>query len=96
MNGSGIYAYIDTIYDEIVYVGQSKRMWDRHVQHTGLSNFKGQPINQILQMNRGRYKFIILKECPVWKLDYWEQTLIALFNPRYNQDKCRDLLIDGW
>ena len=87
MKTSGIYGYIDSVYDEIVYIGQSKNMWGRHKQHYALCNFRNQTINQILQRDYGRYGFLVLKQCPISKLDYWEKTLIALYNPRYNQQK---------
>lgn len=81
---SGIYAYYDTLKDEIVYVGKSNNIPHRHDQHTDPSLKHRQAINSILQNNPNRYSLIVLKKCDVDLLDRWEMELIALFNPKFN------------
>ena len=81
---SGIYAYYDTLKDEIVYVGKSNNIPHRHYQHMDHSLKHRQAINSILQNNPNRYSLIVLKKCDVDLLDRWEMELIALFNPKFN------------
>ena len=81
---SGIYAYYDTLDDMIVYVGQSVNIRKRHNEHFSRRLYDVQKVNSILQNNPERYSLIILKECEVDLLDYWEITFIALFNPKFN------------
>lgn len=80
----GIYGYYDNLKDKIVYVGQSTKIRNRHKQHLMPSAKYSQPFNKILQSNTKRYDLLILKECDISKLNYWEITLIALFNPLFN------------
>ena len=81
---SGIYGYWDTLKDEIVYVGQSVNLKKRLRSHIEPARVNDQKINQVIQNNPGRYKSVILKKCDVESLDYWEITLIALYNPKFN------------
>ena len=81
----GIYGYYDTLKDDLIYIGQSKHINQRHKQHVLSSYYDQQQINKILFNDKNnRYKLLILKECSESLLDYWEITLIALFNPKYN------------
>lgn len=81
---SGIYAYYDNLKDEIVYVGKSNNISNRHRQHMSQPFKHRQAINSILQNNPNRYSLIVLKKCDMALLDNWEMTLIALFNPKFN------------
>ena len=81
---SGIYAYYDTLKDEVAYIGKSVNINHRHKQHTSPSMRDVQVINRILQNNINRYDLIILKECDVEELDHLEMELIGLFNPKFN------------
>ena len=81
---SGIYAYYDNVKEQIVYVGQSTNIPKRHKDHLSPTFYCAQRINKVLQSNPNRYSLIILKKCSPKDLDYWEVTLIALFNPKFN------------
>lgn len=81
---SGIYGYWDKLKDEIVYVGQAVDIRLRHNEHYSPARYNAQTINGVLQSNKNRYEIIILKECSIDYLDFWEITLIALFNPKFN------------
>lgn len=79
---SGIYGYYDNLKDKIVYIGKSSNLKRRYKQHLYAS--KKLQIDKIIRNNPKRYDFIILKKCDDKKLNYWEITLIALFNPKFN------------
>ena len=81
---SGIYGYWDNLKDELVYVGQAFDIKIRHNEHLSPARYNAQTINRILQNNKDRYELIVLKECNIDDLNYWERTLIALFNPKFN------------
>lgn len=81
---SGIYGYWDKLKDEIVYVGQAVDIRLRHNEHYSPARYNAQTINRVLQSNKNRYEIIILKECSIDYLDFWEITLIAVFNPKFN------------
>lgn len=81
---SGIYGYWDNIKDDIVYVGQAFDIKIRHYEHLSPARYNAQTINRVLQNNKDRYTLIVLKECSIDDLNYWERTLIALFNPKFN------------
>ena len=83
---TGIYGYRDKLKDKIVYIGQSVNIEERLVAHMKPSQYSTQRINSVLQTNPDRYCVHILKECDVEDLDYWEVTLISLFNPKHNHD----------
>ncbi|WP_405323587.1 NUMOD3 domain-containing DNA-binding protein [Methanobrevibacter sp.] len=81
---SGIYGYWDNLKDELVYVGQAFDIKLRHNEHLSPARYGAQTINRILQNNKERYDLIVLKKCGIDELNYWERTLIALFNPKFN------------
>ena len=59
----GIYCYVDTWYDIIVYIGKDSSIDKnkRHKQHHYPSNYDAHPINRILQNNPGRYEYRVLE-----------------------------------
>lgn len=88
----GIYCYQDTLNDdEIVYVGKDSYINEsrRHKEHTWPSRYGKQPINRIIQKNKGRYKYKVLKS---WKeKDYNKNLINALeiiyirrYSPKFN------------
>ena len=81
---SGIYGYWDNLKDEIVYVGQAINIKIRHNEHYSPVRYNAQTINRVLQNNKARYDLIVLKECSIDDLDFWEITLIGLFKPKFN------------
>jgi group I intron endonuclease len=81
---TGIYGYMDTNNDTIVYVGQAKDIKARDIAHRSPSVYSRQVINRVLQNNPTRYVLHVLEECSVEMLNHLEQTLIALFNPKFN------------
>ena len=81
---SGIYGYWDNLKDEVVYVGQAFDIKIRHNEHLSPSRYDAQTINRVLQNNKERYELIVLKECGIDDLNFWEMTLIALFDPKFN------------
>lgn len=81
---SGIYGYWDNLMDELVYVGQAFDIKLRHYEHLSPARYDAQTINRVLQNNKERYDLIVLKKCGIDDLNYWERTLIALFNPKFN------------
>lgn len=81
---TGIYGYRDNHTDNIVYVGQAKDIHARDIAHKSPSMYSKQVINKILQNNPTRYTLHVLEECSTDMLNHLEQTLIALFNPKFN------------
>ncbi len=81
---TGIYGYLDNQTDNIVYVGQAKDIHARDIAHKCPSMYSRQVINKILQNNPTRYTLHVLEECSTEMLNHLEQTLIALFNPKFN------------
>ena len=82
----GIYGYWDTLKDEMVYIGQTVNIKQRLMAHMKPSQYNRQKFNRVLQNDPERYEIHILKECAEDELDYWEITLIALYNPKHNHD----------
>ena len=88
----GIYCYEDTLKDnQIVYIGKDSHIHEnrRHKEHLWKSRYNKQPINRILQKNRGRYKYRILKswdECKYNKnlVDALEVLYIRRYTPKFN------------
>ena len=58
---SGIYAYFDLIKEEVVYVGQSVDIDNRHKQHLKPCRYDEQPFNRVLQNNPNRYELRLLE-----------------------------------
>ncbi len=58
---AGIYGYYDTIREEIVYVGQSTDIDERHRSHLKPCRYDEQPFHRILQNNPNRYELRYLK-----------------------------------
>ena len=58
---NGIYGYYDIDKKEIVYIGQSINIFQRHQQHLSPHQYVNQPINRVLQNNFLRYKLIYIK-----------------------------------
>lgn len=81
---SGIYGYYDNLKDKIIYIGQSQNIEKRNHEHKRSSKYNEQQINKVLQKNPNRYDIYILKKCSIDILDYWEITLISLFQPIFN------------
>lgn len=80
----GIYFYIDLKEDEIVYVGQSTDIYQRHRNHLIPSNYNGQPINRIIQNDPPRYILEIERRCSPDELDDLEKMYIELLHPKFN------------
>lgn len=80
----GIYFYRDLKEDEIIYVGQSKNIYQRHRQHFHESKYHDQPINRVLQNDPQRYVLEIERRCTPDELNRLEQDYIALLKPRFN------------
>ena len=82
----GIYGYWDTLKNEMVYIGQAIDIKRRLAAHMKPSEYSRQKFNMALQNDPDRYEVHVLKECTEDELDYWEITLIALYNPKHNHD----------
>ena len=86
----GIYAYYDTVKDEIVYVGKDSHIERdlRHKQHHQSSNYNEQTINRVLQDNKGRYDYKRIYVCPPHldevDLNALEMQYIEALNPKFN------------
>ena len=86
----GIYAYYDTVKDEIVYVGKDSHIERdlRHKQHHQSSNYNEQIINRVLQDNKGRYDYKVIYVCPPHldevDLNGLEMQYIEALNPKFN------------
>lgn len=85
---SGIYAYIDKMNDEIVYVGKDSYIHEdkRHKAHLCECKYKEQQINKVLQNNPDRYDYKILYVGNFNKdlLNALEINTIAEHNPMFN------------
>lgn len=88
----GIYCYQDALKDnEIVYIGKDSYIHEsrRHKEHLWKSRYNKQPINRILQRNKGRYKYKVLKS---WEHGQYHKNLvnalevlyIRRYNPKFN------------
>ena len=86
----GIYAYYDTVKDEIVYVGKDSHIERdlRHKQHHQSSNYNEQIINRVLQDNKGRYDYKPIYVCSPHldevDLNGLEMQYIEALNPKFN------------
>lgn len=85
----GIYCYADTLHeDKIVYVGKDSHIEEsrRHKEHLWNSRRHKQPINQILQKNKDRYKYKVLVKGNIKEkiLNGFEQAFIHRHNPKFN------------
>lgn len=88
---SGIYCYIDTFSNEIVYVGKDSRIDknSRHKDHYKKSRYNDQPINRILQKNLGRYEYKVLESGNISSnfLEALEQCFIKKYNTFEDKNK---------
>ena len=85
----GIYCYIDTNNNEIIYIGKDSAIdkHNRHRQHYSKSHYDNQQINRILQNNPLRYQYKILWEnnnCSNHHLNQMEIYYISKYNPKFN------------
>lgn len=94
---SGIYGYFDLVKEEIVYVGQSVDIQDRHKQHLKPCRYDEQPFNKILQNNPNRYKFVALKtgDFSTDELNALETHYIAHYNTFYDPNKFNYMIGGG-
>ena len=81
---TGIYGYMDTLTDKIVYIGQAQDIHVRDLAHRSPSMYSKQVINKVLQNNPTRYTIYVLEKCSTEMLNHLEQTLIGMFNPKFN------------
>ena len=86
----GIYAYYDTIKEEIIYIGKDSYI-DKKVRHTDHhcpSRYNTQQINRVLQNNPNRYVYKMIYECPPHlddiDLNGLEMQYIEALNPKFN------------
>ena len=86
----GIYAYYDTIKEEIVYIGKDSNI-DKNVRrrtHKSPSHYNDQPINRIIQNNPNRYIYkpihILPSHLTNEDLNGLEMWYIQALNPYYN------------
>lgn len=84
----GIYCYIDNKTDKVVYVGKDSYIHCnmRHYRHVAPSSYDAQPINRILQNNRSRYRYKILKKGNFGNnlLNALEILYIRRYRPKFN------------
>jgi len=91
----GIYAYVDTMDNSVVYVGKDSHIGEnrRHMQHHQKSNYDRQQINRVLQTNPNRYQYkkvFVFDDISNSELNQLEMQQIALFNPKFNFTKGGD------
>ena len=87
----GIYCYMDSLNDEIVYIGKDSYIGrhQRSKDHLTKSRYNDQPFNRILQNNPNRYIYKVLKS---WDGDSYHENLASVleiiyirrYNPKYN------------
>ena len=88
----GIYAYVDTKDNSVVYVGKDSHI-DKGIRrkaHMWPSRYEGQKFNRILQRNPNRYEYkevFVFDEISQTELNQLEMQQIALFNPKFNFTK---------
>lgn len=80
----GIYCYIDSTNNSIVYIGQSVNMERRHTEHLSLARYNDQPFNAILQNNQDRYVFKQIVHSSRAALNDLEKFFIKQYNPIFN------------
>ena len=91
----GIYAYVDTMDNSVVYVGKDSNI-DRGVRrkaHMAPYRYNVQKINRVLQNNPNRYQYkeiFVFDEISKTELNHLEMQQIALFNPKFNFTKGGD------
>ena len=90
----GIYCYIDKKDNSIIYIGKDSNICKnrRHRDHLMPYSYKLQKINQVLQNNPGRYKYVVLKS---WAKNKFNKNLanaleilyIKRYSPKFNFTK---------
>ena len=85
----GIYAYVDTMDNSVVYVGKDSNIdkGRRKYEHMAPCNYDEQQINRVLQNNPNRYEYkeiFVFDEINPTELNHLEMQQIALFNPKFN------------
>ena len=88
----GIYAYVDTMDNSVVYVGKDSYIdkCARKEDHMATYLYNAQPFNKILQNNPNRYEYkeiFVFDEISNAELNQLEMQQIALFNPKFNFTK---------
>ena len=93
----GIYCYIDTKDDSIVYVGKDSYIDEhrRHKEHYQSCHYNYQQINRVLQNNPNRYNYNVLEWNVTSQADLndLEISYIAKFNPKFNFIKGGDGMV---
>ena len=94
----GIYAYIDTMDNSVVYIGKDSYIGKgkRRKAHINPSNYNDQPFNRVLQNNPNRYEYkeiFVFDEISQKELNQLEMQQIALFNPKFNFTKGGDGIV---
>lgn len=87
---NGIYGYYDTHKKEVVYIGQSLNIFQRHQQHLSSYQYNNQSINRILQSNPFRYKLVYIKTRDNFTLDdrnILEKHYIKFYNTYNDKSK---------
>ena len=85
----GIYCYIDTKNEKIVYIGKDSHIdkEKRKKAHNSQNRYEEQVINRIIQNNPTRYKYKILKKfnnISEEELNNAERDYISKYNPKFN------------
>ena len=85
----GIYCYLDTKQNEVVYIGKDSNIDKnkRHRDHLAPFRYNEQPINRILQNNPDRYIYQVLWEiddCTDNHLNQMEIFYIKKYDPQFN------------
>ena len=90
----GIYAYVDTLDNSVVYVGKDSNIdkGARKKSHQWASAYNSQPFNRALQNNPNRYEYkelLVFEEDTISdiELNQLEMQQIAFFNPKFNFTK---------
>ena len=91
----GIYAYVDTMDNSVVYVGKDSYIdkGKRRRDHMLPSTYNHQRFNRVLQNNPSRYEYkeiFVFDEISNTELNHLEMQQIALFNPKFNFTKGGD------
>ena len=85
---NGIYCYIDKKNNSIIYIGKDNHIDKnkRHKQHLQKSNYNNQQINRVLQNNKKKYQYKILKSGNFSQnlLNVLEILYIKRYNPIFN------------
>jgi len=91
----GIYAYVDTMDNSVVYVGKDSNIdkGKRRGDHLRPSKYNAQIFNRVLQNNPNRYEYkeiFVFDEISDKEINQLEMQQIALFNPKFNFTKGGD------